>query len=155
MAAMTHGGADFEVRLSAVPAAASIVRGRLRDWLEGLGWPEAELDDVVLAVHEAVSNSVEHGYTGVEPGEVSVHGRVAEDRGGRVAHVVVRDGGRWRPPRAPGFRGRGLPVMRGCMAGVEIRTDASGTVVELRSPAVARAAPPVGRPARGGGSVVS
>ena len=152
---MAAGDAELEVRLAAVPASASVVRERLRGWLEDHGWPEPELDDVVLAVHEAVSNSVEHGYAGVEPGEVTVHGRILDDPAGRVAHVVVRDGGRWRPARDPGFRGRGLQVMRGCMARVEIRADASGTVVELRSPAVTAAGPRPGRPARGGDPVVS
>ncbi|MBC8091620.1 MAG: ATP-binding protein, partial [Pseudonocardia sp.] len=67
---MGDGESALRFRLLAVPAAASIVRERLRHWLDGLGWPEPELDDVVLAVHEAVSNSVEHGYADTEAGEV-------------------------------------------------------------------------------------
>jgi serine/threonine-protein kinase RsbW len=130
---MTSGDAGFEARLVAVPASASIVRDRLRAWLGALGWPDPELDDVVLAVHEAVTNSIEHGYAGVEPGDVVVSGRVDRGRDGRFVHLVVRDTGRWRTPRDPGFRGRGLPVMRGCMDGVTVRGDRTGTVVEMRS----------------------
>ncbi len=134
---MTSGDAGFEVRLVAVPAAAALIRERLGDWLAGLGWPGLERDDVVLAVHEAVTNSIEHGYAGREPGDVVVTGH-ALDAGTRV-HLVVRDDGRWRTPRDPGYRGRGLPVMRGCMADVDVHGDADGTVVRLRSHSVAPA----------------
>lgn len=106
--------ATLHVRLLAVPAAASIVRERLRARLGGLG--RAELDDVVLAVHEAVSNSVEHGYAGRAAGE-----------------IVVRDEGRWRPPSDPGFRGRGIAVMRGCMADVDLSPGVGGTEVAMVS----------------------
>ena len=125
--------ATLHVRLLAAPAAASIVRDRLRAWLGGLGWPEAELDDVVLAVHEAVSNSVEHGYAGRDAGEVDIAGTRTVDGTGQRVRVVVRDEGRWRPPSDPGFRGRGIAVMRGCMADVDLSPGAGGTEVEMVS----------------------
>ncbi|GAA2565063.1 ATP-binding protein [Pseudonocardia hydrocarbonoxydans] len=125
--------ATLQVRLLGVPAAASIVRERLRAWLDGLGWPEHEADDVVLAVHEAVSNSVEHGYDAMPAGEVVVAGDRLVDGDGQRVRVVVRDEGRWRTPRDPGYRGRGLAVMRGCMEGVDVRPGAAGTEVVLLS----------------------
>jgi serine/threonine-protein kinase RsbW len=134
---MTSGDADLEVRLVAVPASASIVRERLREWLAARGWPEPALDDVVLAANEAVSNSIEHGYVGREPGDVLVTARVEEGPDGRAVRLVVRDNGSWRPERAAGYRGRGLPVMRGCTAELDVRGGAGGTVVEMLSTAVA------------------
>lgn len=131
----------LRIRLLGVPAAASVIRGRLRRWLDELGWPEHELDDVVLAVHEAVTNSVEHGYSGIDAGDVEVVGTRVVDGGSQRARIVVRDDGRWRPPRAPGFRGRGLRVMRGCMAEVEVRPGTEGTEVEMLSVPV-----PIARP---------
>lgn len=128
---MTSRDAGFEVRPAAVPTAASLVRDRLGRWLAALGWPEPDADDVVLAVHEAVTNSIEHGYAGREPGDVVVTGHVV-DRGTRV-HLTVRDHGRWRTPSDPGYRGRGLHVMRGCMACVEVHGGTDGTVVEMYS----------------------
>jgi len=139
--------ATLHVRLLAVPAAASIVRERLRAWLRGFGWPDAELDDVVLAVHEAVSNSVEHGYAGRDAGDVDVEGTRTVSGDGQRVRVVVRDQGRWRPPGDPGYRGRGIAVMRGCMADVELTPGAGGTEVALVSRPVpatrARAAAPM------------
>lgn len=150
MASGDHGPAPatLHVRLLAVPAAASIVRDRLRAWLAGLGWPEAELDDVVLAVHEAVSNSVEHGYAGTEAGDVDVAGTRTVDGDGQRVRVVVRDEGRWRPPSDPGYRGRGIAVMRGCMADVDLNPGTGGTEVSMVSRPVptarARTAAPMG-----------
>lgn len=123
----------LQVRLVGVPAAARDVRRRIRDWLGGLGWPDDETDDVVLAVHEAVANSVEHGYGGVAAGDVEVTGERIVDGGRQRVRFVVRDEGRWRPPRDPGYRGRGLLVMRGCMADVDVRPGAAGTEVVLVS----------------------
>lgn len=131
----------LHIRLLGVPAAASVIRGRLRRWLDTLGWPAPELDDVVLAVHEAVTNSVEHGYGGIDAGDVEVVGTRVVDGGSQRARIVVRDDGLWRPPRAPGYRGRGLTVMRGCMAEVELRPGPAGTEVEMLSVPV-----PIARP---------
>ena len=86
---MTSGDTGLEVRLVAVPASASIVRERLREWLAAHGWPEPALDDVVLAANEAVSNSIEHGYVGREPGDVLVTARVEEGPGGRAVRRVT------------------------------------------------------------------
>lgn len=123
----------LRIRLLGVPAAASLVRERLRRWLGELGWPGPELDDVVLAVHEAVSNSIEHGYGGIDAGDVVVVGTRHLDGETQRARIVVRDDGRWRPPRDPGYRGRGLPVMRGCMSHVDVRPGPGGTEVEMLS----------------------
>jgi serine/threonine-protein kinase RsbW len=145
---MTSGDARIEVRLVAVPASASLVRDRLRAWLAAQGWPEPDLEDVVLAVNEAVTNSIEHGYAGREPGDVVVTGRVEDGPDGRAVRLVVRDSGRWRRPRAPGYRGRGLPVMRGCTAQFVVSGGAEGTVVEMLSRPVAPADLSTGRDRR-------
>lgn len=125
----------MSARLLALPATASIVRDRLRRWLRGLGWPDPALDDVVLAVHEAVSNVIDHAYLGGEPGDVQVAGVVITNADGtRWVRVSVRDWGVWRPPPDnPGYRGRGLHVMRGCMDRVNINIGDSGTEVVMIS----------------------
>ncbi|ANZ38913.1 hypothetical protein BBK82_25410 [Lentzea guizhouensis] len=111
------------------------VRRHLREWLQGSGFTEDESDDLVLAVSEAVNNSVEHAYPGPARGTVEVRAQVGRD-GGVVVDVV--DHGQWRvPPPALTTRGRGLLLMRESVDDVEIRRSANGTTVRLhrsRSP---------------------
>jgi anti-sigma regulatory factor (Ser/Thr protein kinase) len=117
------------------PAAASLVRGRLRRWLADAGWPREDADNLVIAVSEAVSNSVEHAYRGTRrPGLITVE--VGERRDGRVV-VTVTDRGRWRPvPDDPGHRGRGIAMMRAVTDQVDIDHGADGTTVRLVGRAV-------------------
>lgn len=66
------------------------------------------LDDIRLAVSEAVTNVVLHAYPGGEPGPIHVSARV-EDRRLRIA--VADEGGGMRPRAdSPGL-GLGLPLM--------------------------------------------
>ena len=50
------------VPLPANPVAIPVARYQVRRWLAALSWPAAALDDIVLAVSEAVTNAVEHAY---------------------------------------------------------------------------------------------
>src|SRR3954467_6782201 len=72
------------------------------------GAPTATLDGVRLAVSEAVSNAVVHGYRGRAPGAVTVAAE-AEDH---ELRVTVSDEGCGPAPRAdsPGA-GLGLPLI--------------------------------------------
>ena len=79
----------------------------------------------MVACQEACANAVEHAYG---PGHahfdvVAVH-REAKIR------VIVRDRGRWRPPRGS-HRGRGLPLMKALMESVDVEHGEEGTVVVL------------------------
>lgn len=113
------------------------VRHRLRHWLEDSGFGEDEASDFVLAVSEAINNSVEHAYPGPVRGTVEVRARAEQDG---TVRVDVADHGRWRvPPPALTMRGRGLLLMRESVDEVEIDRTASGTTVRLR-----RARSPVG-----------
>ena len=47
----------------------------------------------MLAVNEAVANSIEHGYQGRKPGKVRVKG---ENDGARV-RLKITDKGKWKP----------------------------------------------------------
>jgi hypothetical protein len=47
--------------------------------------------------------------------------------------IVVRDRGEWRPPPAdPGFRGRGLVMIRSMSSWAEIEPGPDGTTVRMR-----------------------
>ena len=108
----------------------------LAAWLTTHGWPEAAQEDLVLAVNEAVSNAVEHGY-GVRPGAAGRAGLVevaAERVADLCVEITVRDRGGWRPPsRLRAHRRHGIPIMKACAAHCVIDGTPSGTTVVLRS----------------------
>ncbi|TWF78228.1 anti-sigma regulatory factor (Ser/Thr protein kinase) [Pseudonocardia hierapolitana] len=138
---------DLHFELAPELVAPSIARERFERWLRDLGWPSGQSDDLVLALSEAVSNSIEHGYRihpgpAPEPlgaGAVEVRARVlTEANGVRRIALTVRDHGRWREPIGPArFRGHGLSIIRACADEFDINGDDTGTTLTLTS----RAAP--------------
>ncbi|MEQ3551389.1 ATP-binding protein [Pseudonocardia nematodicida] len=127
----------LHVELPAEPGAAGRSRRETVRWLAALcggDVPCATADDLVIAVNEAVSNSIEHAYAAHRPGTVTLHAEV-EGAGGpgctsvRV-RMVVSDRGAWREPRADnGFRGRGLGMIRACAEDVTVEPGPDGTTV--------------------------
>lgn len=119
----------------------SVARDRVRGWLRAHRWSPAHTDDLVLAVNEAVSNSIEHGYQ-VGPGDppapatVEVHGTIhrAAD-GSRRVELTVRDTGIWLPPNENGHstRGQGIRLMRACVEHLTIDGTDDGTMITLHS----------------------
>lgn len=143
---------ELYVELPAVPGAAGRSRRETVRWLEALCGADRPCDavaDLVLAVNEAVSNSIEHAYRGDPSGTVVLRGAAAPgpDRPGCAAlrvTVEVSDRGSWRPPpRDPGFRGRGLSMIRACAEDVVVDARPSGTTVTMRG-TVDRCEPPHG-----------
>jgi anti-sigma regulatory factor (Ser/Thr protein kinase) len=131
----------LQLALPADPVTPSVVRQRLREWLAAWSLPADQLDDIVLAVSEAVSNSVEHAYLDQPLGMVDVRGGIetTPDRKHRVT-IIVRDHGCWRsPPSDHENRRRGIPLMRAYMESVTIGQppdDPVGTWVVLRTRAI-------------------
>jgi len=129
------------VALNAEWVAPSIVRGRVRNWLAAHRWPTAHAEELVLAVSEAVSNSIEHGYA-IPAGSVARSGEMVDVQGVVVVdadgfrHVVftISDQGRWRAPTGKRTtRGHGMLIMRTCADDVAVDNSANGTSVVLRS----------------------
>jgi Histidine kinase-like ATPase domain len=92
----------------------------------------ALVDDLVLAVYEALANVVEHAYPPEHPQPMMRLQARVEDR-----HVLITisDHGRWRtPPREPGYRGRGLAMMRSLITELHLHRGPQGTTVQLRAP---------------------
>ncbi|WIM86522.1 SpoIIE family protein phosphatase [Candidatus Mycobacterium wuenschmannii] len=104
------------------------LRHQLADWLRGAGVPEERTADIVLAVNEAVANSIEHGYLGRKPGKVRING---ENDGARV-HLKISDKGKWKPAATdPGVRGRGLLLIRAVSDWLEMDCTPKGTTVVM------------------------
>jgi len=134
-------GQTLDLILAADWFSPSVARDRVRTWLRANGWPPAHTDDLVLAVNEAVSNSIEHGYD-IGPEDlptldtVEVHGAIhrAPD-GSRHVEMTIRDSGTWHTPTNDDHstRGQGLRLMRACVAHLTIDGHTTGTTVTLRS----------------------
>lgn len=125
------------------------IRHRLAAWLRGAAVAKPLITDIVLAVSEACTNSVEHAYRDQEPGELTVTAQI--DGAEILARVVDR--GSWKPaPAAPRTRGRGLTVMRAVAERVSVEGTLAGTTVDMcfRSPDTADTAAP-SRSGRGRG----
>jgi serine phosphatase RsbU (regulator of sigma subunit)/anti-sigma regulatory factor (Ser/Thr protein kinase) len=117
---------EFRFDFSAIPLGVPLARRALQRYCDHLGLNEDRRYAVVAAIGEAMANAVEHAY-GSDPGIVRL--RVALTDGRLVA--TIEDDGRWKPAQRRDERGRGLPLMRGLMDGVEIQTHQSHTTLRL------------------------
>lgn len=134
LGAEAPGGARGALTRSgpATSADASAIRRDFRDWLTPLADPDT-VDDLVLAVYEALANVVDHAYASTRRrGEMRLWAAVSPPlAGGRDLVVTVSDDGSWRRSQDPGWRGRGLPLMH-TLAHASVISGATGTVVQLR-----------------------
>ncbi len=97
-------------------------------WAQDAGLGEELVEDVVLAAHEALANVADHAYPD-GAGDAWLEARCADG----AVEASVRDEGAWRTPAAdPGWRGRGLMIIRGLADAVDVHHDGSGTVVRMR-----------------------
>ena len=92
--------------------------------------PDPPINDLRLAVSEAVTNAVVHAFRGGGPGEVDVS--VTIDRSGGEVVIVVADDGMGMTPRPdiPGL-GLGLPLIASLANTLEVRTPRNGRGTEL------------------------
>src|SRR4051794_16284058 len=109
--------------LPAEPASVGVVRGYVREFANEQGVRPEDVVDLTLAVTEAVTNSVLHGYIDREPGTV----RVNVVTGANELTLIVTDDGRGMQPRAdsPGL-GLGLPTIGRLAALVDLREPPGG-----------------------------
>jgi anti-sigma regulatory factor (Ser/Thr protein kinase) len=97
-------------------------------WAAGVGLTPERVEDLALAVGEALSNSIEHAYPSDGPGPIELDGRVVES----VVHVEIRDHGVWREPRPhPGWRGRGISMIHLLADDARVETLPDGTIVTM------------------------
>ena len=116
---------ELHLTVPALPEELSAVRWTLRRWLAGRGASDREVGQITLACQEACANAVEHAY-GLPDATFELTARHLHD----VLEIVIRDRGRWRPPRGE-HRGRGLAIMRSLMDEVDVIAGDAGTAVRL------------------------
>jgi anti-sigma regulatory factor (Ser/Thr protein kinase) len=119
----------FEQTWPAVPASVAAIRHAVVDYLQEAELGSAAFDDIRLAISEAVSNAILHGYVGGEPGSIRV--RVDEDDD--ELRIVIEDDGRGMQPRAdsPGL-GLGMPLIAAVSRRVETHArPGNGTRISM------------------------
>jgi serine/threonine-protein kinase RsbW len=127
--------ADFVCVDTADARSVSRLRQDLARWLRTQVTLDREkLDDVLLAVNEALTNSAEFAYRGrPQPGTMTL--QVHFDAREGVLFVKVSDHGTWRhvdPADQPNTRGRGIPLMRALADDTTISHTPNGTNVQMR-----------------------
>jgi anti-sigma regulatory factor (Ser/Thr protein kinase) len=123
----------LEGRLHADPVRLAPVRRSVVAWADAAALPEDVVEDLQLALGEALANAIEHAYRDQTAGECAFAVTWAPDGG---VDVRVDDFGTWRPvPADPGFRGRGLMLIRELAEDVVLEPSAhGGTSVRFRVP---------------------
>jgi anti-sigma regulatory factor (Ser/Thr protein kinase) len=116
---------NLTMQLPAASTSLKPLRTAMRRWLSGLRADRRATADLLTAVGEACANAIEHAYG---PGEQTFE--LTGSRQGDEIELVVRDHGRWRPPRGQN-RGRGLGLMETFMDVVEVTPGETGTEVRM------------------------
>ena len=104
------------------------VRKAIQDWARRADLPLDLIDALALASYEAMANVADHAYVDGTLGRVSVLVSASSE----TLDVLVADGGRWQAPDVdPGFRGRGLLLIRGLAEDVAVTSTDQGTTVRM------------------------
>lgn len=87
-------------------------------------------EDLVLAVSEAVTNSIEHAYGFRSESQVLLCGEVVQQESSRAVRFTVADEGGWKTPcDSHGLRGRGLSMIEMLVDGLTVDSGEHGTTV--------------------------
>ncbi|WP_304108800.1 SpoIIE family protein phosphatase [Mycolicibacterium bacteremicum] len=106
-------------------------RDALRIWLQRNDIGVEQVQDLLVAVGEAIANSIEHGHRGGRAGTVTLSGTA----NGASVHIRIVDTGEWKPADEVPHptRGRGLKLMRALTEDVAIHSDSLGTTVDMHA----------------------
>jgi anti-sigma regulatory factor (Ser/Thr protein kinase) len=107
------------IDLTSDPCNLGWVRDVVREWIGALGWSEVRVADVVLAVDEALTNVMRHGYENRTDQPIQLVLRTVTDPArGLAVEIEIRDWGRQVPLEE--IRGRDLDDLRPGGLGVHI-----------------------------------
>ena len=119
----------LHLRTGATASDVGVLRRGVRRWLAAVIADPDTVDDLVLAVSEALENAVDHAFRDRETGTMTLTAELSE---GTVI-IRVADDGRWQArPADAGYRGRGLDLMESLADTAVVETGDQGTAVTLR-----------------------
>ena len=121
------GHSELRVFRPAYPTTVRPLRHALSTFLDALEVEPEAIEDILMAVGEALANAVEHAYAGNATGVVELHARIDD---AESLSVDVSDDGQFieREPRAE--RGFGLRIVRTVARSVAVEID-NGTRVRM------------------------
>jgi anti-sigma regulatory factor (Ser/Thr protein kinase) len=88
-------GNELKLELTSKLDMLAMVRGRIRKFAQSFRLSTEVIDNLELAVDEAVANAIEHAYPNREDGVIHVRAWKADDK----LHVAIRDWGKGYKPK--------------------------------------------------------
>jgi anti-anti-sigma factor len=130
--------APLQLEVAADPTRLAPLRRTVDAWCDACGMGADARSDLQLTVGEATTNAIEHAYlAGPKPGARAVVDVGLALRPDGAVAVEVADHGTWRPPpEDPGYRGRGIALIRELAEEVSVEPSAEGTRVRFRLPSI-------------------
>lgn len=127
---MTSQNNRLAMSVPSTPEAVAEIRSAVCRFAQSRGFHDEKVEAIKLAVSEAVTNAVLHGYSD-HPGQVTV---VAELEDGGALQVVIADKGRGMlPHRGSDGLGLGVPIMTTLADHVDVTSPSNqgGTEVHM------------------------
>lgn len=110
---------SLQLQLRSHPDQLAGVREKLREWAARHNWSDKQISEIVLAVDEALTNILKHGYQGRTDGIVDFNAKHIQDpKNGEGLQITLRDYGRQVDPAQ--ICGRRLDDIRPGGLGVHI-----------------------------------
>jgi len=110
---------NFHLELTSDAEQLRDVRDAIRAWADEDGWEEHDIADIVLAIDEALTNVIRHGYGGKSGQRIIVDMKAIDDpRRGAAIEIWIRDFGIQVP--LDSIAGRDLADLRPGGLGVHI-----------------------------------
>ena len=126
----SQGCGGFELTVPAEPASVPALRHRASQFAVAQGAGQLVVEDVALAVSEAVTNAVKYAAAAEGDGVVELAGTGGEG----WFEVIVRDRGEAFGKGSPDGLGLGLAIIARLCSDLKIVQEGDGTEVRMRFP---------------------
>ncbi len=127
------GGDRLFIELRSDPGELLPLRRRIQEWSQERGWSEQQISEIVLALDEALTNVIRHGYGGATDGRIELTLEQIDGPADEAGlEIRVRDFGRQTDPDR--ICGRSLDDIRPGGLGVHIIRSMTSSTEYGRAP---------------------